>query len=84
MSLTLWGGAVAICLLLKLLVRGPSVLQLVMGIIVFTCIGLICARSPVLCKSDRDLCLRLFHGREMRALRFLGVLNAGAGAHGTR
>ncbi len=83
LSVLMWGGAVGICCTLKWLVPGPSYVQLSMGIAVFACIALICARSAVLCRSDRELFLRLFHGRETRILRFLGVLTAPGGAQGT-
>jgi O-antigen/teichoic acid export membrane protein len=82
-NLALWGGAVGICYVLKGLLPGPSYVQLGMGIIVFACIALISVRSPVLCRSDRDLFLRLFQGRETRLLRFLGVLSTPGSAQGT-
>lgn len=83
-SLALWGGAVGTCYALKLLLPGPSSFQLVLGAVVFACVGLICTRSPVLCPSDRELLLRLFQGREMRVLKFLGVLSAHGANQGTR
>jgi len=83
LSVLLWGGAVAVCYALKGLLPGPSVLQLAMGLLVFGCIALIAVRSAVLCRSDRDLFLRLFQGRRTRWLRFLGVLSPQSGAQGT-
>jgi O-antigen/teichoic acid export membrane protein len=84
LSMALWGGAAGICFGLKILVPGPSFVQLSMGIVVFACVALIAVRSPVLCRSDRDLFHRLFQGRETRLLRFLGVLSTHGGAQGTR
>jgi O-antigen/teichoic acid export membrane protein len=74
-SLLMWGGAIAVCYALKAYIPGPSYVQLGMGILVFTCVGLVCVRSPVLCGTDRELMQRLFQGRETRLLRFLGVIN---------
>lgn len=83
LSMALWGGAVAVCYALKVLVHAPSSVQLGMGLVVFACVASICVRSRVLCRSDRELIYRLFPGREMRLLRFLGVLSARSGAQST-
>lgn len=82
-SIVMWGGAVGICFIVKRFVSVPSALQLVMGIIVFACVMLICIRSAVLCRSDRELFFRLFQGRETRVLRLLGFLTTPGGARGT-
>jgi O-antigen/teichoic acid export membrane protein len=82
-SLMMWGGAVAACYGLKRLVPGPAALQLTLGVIVFAGVILMCIRVPILCRSDRELFLRLFQGRETRLLRLLGVLSPSASAHGT-
>jgi O-antigen/teichoic acid export membrane protein len=75
LSLSLWGGAVAACYALKAAVHAPSVVQLAMGVAVFGCVALITVRTPVLCRTDRELFQRLFQGRETRLLRLLGVLS---------
>jgi len=72
-SVLVWACAVGICLGMKRLIAGPALLQLLLGIVVFAGAGLIYIRSPVLCRSDRDLLLRLLPGREMRVLRALGL-----------
>jgi hypothetical protein len=72
----MWGSAVGICYSLKVLLPGPSVLQLIMGVAVFACIALIGVRSPVLCDSDRELMQRLFQGRESRLFKILGLVGA--------
>jgi O-antigen/teichoic acid export membrane protein len=81
-SLLMWGSAVAICFGLKRFVPGPSALQLTLGVIVFAGVVLVCIRVPILCRSDREMFLRLFQGRETRLLKFLGVLSPSVG-HGT-
>jgi O-antigen/teichoic acid export membrane protein len=83
LSIAIWGGAVGICFTMKRFVPGPSALHLILGLAVFTCVSLICIRSPVLCRSDRELFVRLFQGRETRVLRLLGFLTTARGAPGT-
>jgi O-antigen/teichoic acid export membrane protein len=76
LSVAMWGSAVGICYSLKVLLPGPPVLQLIMGMAVFACIALIGVRSPVLCDSDRELMQRLFQGRESRLFKILGIVGA--------
>jgi O-antigen/teichoic acid export membrane protein len=75
LSVAMWGGAVGICDVLKIVLPGPSVLQLGIGVVVFSVVGLMVLRSPVLCQSDREIIHRLIQGRETRLLTFLGVLS---------
>ena len=75
-SIFLWGMTIAVCLGLKALIRGPALVHLLLGLIVFACAALLSVRGPMLCYSDRDLLLRLFQGKEVRMLRVLGLLNA--------
>jgi O-antigen/teichoic acid export membrane protein len=82
LNMLLWGGAVLICYALKLLIPGPSYVQLAIGLLVFACVALIAIRSPVLSHTDRELFHRLFQGRETRFLRFLGILNHPSGVQG--
>ena len=84
LSIAIWGGAVGICFILKRFVPGPAVMQLILGLAVFACVILICIRSPVLCRTDRELIVRLFQGRETRVLRLLGFLTTARGAPGTQ
>jgi len=81
-SLTTWGAAVALCLVVKSLAPTPGVVQLALGMLIFACVGLIYVRGRALCDSDRDLLLRLFPGREMRWLRILGLFNPTGGVSG--
>jgi len=83
LSIAIWGGAVAICFMIKRFVPGPSALQLILGTVVFGGVILICIRSPVLCRSDRELFVRLFQGRETRVLRLLGFFSAARRVPGT-
>jgi peptidoglycan biosynthesis protein MviN/MurJ (putative lipid II flippase) len=78
-SLALWGTAVLACTLLKSSVPMPAILQLLAGVVVFAGFLLIHVRGPILCRSDRDMLLRLFPGREMRLLRLLGLFNPAVG-----
>jgi O-antigen/teichoic acid export membrane protein len=80
LSIAVWGGAVGICFTIKRFVPGPSSLQLILGLAVFAGVILIYIRSPVLCRSDRELFVRLFQGRETRVLRWLGLLTDVRGA----
>lgn len=83
-SMILWGAAVGFCELVKNEFAWPALIQLIVGIAVFGCVGLIFVRGPILCRSDRDLLSNLFPGREMRLLRVLGLLGPSVrirGAH---
>jgi peptidoglycan biosynthesis protein MviN/MurJ (putative lipid II flippase) len=82
-SVALWGGAVAVCYALKSALAVPAIVQLLLGVVVFGCVAMVYVRGPVLCRSDRELLLRLFQGREVRLLRGLGFLPA-AGNPGVR
>src|SRR5262249_34213516 len=73
-SLLIWGGAAAACIALKLGVPGPPLLHLVTGVIVCGLAGLLYARSPAIGQSDREILASVLHGRESRALGWLGLL----------
>ena len=81
-SVLLWGGVVGVCILIKRLVVLPVLIQLIVGIAIFGVAALIYIRGPILCRSDRDILLRLFAGRELRVLRLLGFLNPSQSAYG--
>lgn len=81
-SVLLWGATVAVCDMIKHWVPMPPLLQLIAGIVIFAGASLLFVRGPVLCRSDRDLILRLFPGREMRLLRAIGLLNPPRGIVG--
>jgi len=78
-SVALFGSAVVLCLGLKSAVPVPALGQLILGSIVIGCAALIHIRGPILCAADRELLLRLFHGREVRLLRVLGLWSPLAG-----
>jgi hypothetical protein len=52
---------------------------LALGLGIFAGFTLVYIRGPILCRSDRELLVRLFPGREMRLLRVLGFFNPPAG-----
>ncbi|MGD0502379.1 MAG: lipopolysaccharide biosynthesis protein [Steroidobacteraceae bacterium] len=81
-SVATWGAAVAVCFTLKNLQTGTAGMQLFLGTLIFACFALLYVRSRALCDSDRDLLMRLFPGREMRWLRFLGLFNPTGGVSG--
>jgi O-antigen/teichoic acid export membrane protein len=81
-SLALWSAAAAICYGLKSAVPLPAVGQLILGAMVIGGAALIHVRGPILCASDREILLRLFHGKEVRLLRVLGVWSPFAGLPG--
>jgi O-antigen/teichoic acid export membrane protein len=78
-SVALFGSAVALCLGLKSAVPVPALGQLIMGSIVIGGAALINIRGPILCAADRELLSRLFHGKEVRLLRVLGLWRPLAG-----
>lgn len=75
-SIFFWGVATAVCLGLKSLIGGPPLLHLILGTVIFGGVAFIYVRGPILCRSDRDLLLRLFQGKEARMLRILGLLDS--------
>jgi O-antigen/teichoic acid export membrane protein len=83
-NVVLWGCVVAVCYGIKKLVPAPAFVQLLLGALVFAGALMIHIRGPVLCRTDRELLLRLFQGRETRLLRALGLLNTAVGAPGVR
>jgi len=74
-SVGIWSAAVALCYAVKHLVPAPPLVQLLIGIMIFALAGLLYVRGPILCRSDRELLLNLFPGKEMRILRLLGLLH---------
>jgi hypothetical protein len=81
----LWGMTVGVCYGLKAALPPSSVLNLVVGLLIVASVSLIHFRGPVLCASDRAILLRLFHGKEVRLLQWLGLVGPVAdGTLGTR
>jgi O-antigen/teichoic acid export membrane protein len=81
-SVALWGTTVAVCYILKAVLWVPSIAQLALGALIVVCASLIHFRGPVLCASDREILLRLFHGKEARVLHFLGLVGPARGTLG--
>jgi O-antigen/teichoic acid export membrane protein len=73
-SIAIWGAAIAVCCELKRLIALPPLIQLTFGIVIFAVAGLLYIRSPILCRSDRELLRNLFPGKESRMLRLLGFV----------
>jgi O-antigen/teichoic acid export membrane protein len=84
-GVALWGMTVGVCYGLKAALPPSSVLNLVVGLLIVASVSLIHFRGPVLCASDRAILLRLFHGKEVRLLQWLGLVGPVAdGTLGTR
>lgn len=73
-SFIVWGGFMAICHLVKTSVGASPVVNLVIGSLVGSVTFLAYLRTPALSKSDRSVLATLFHGREARILRALGLV----------
>jgi O-antigen/teichoic acid export membrane protein len=73
-NVLLWGITVAICSTLKNTIAVPPLAHLLIGAVIFCLVSLLYLRGPSLCPTDRALLLRLFPGREVKVLRFLGLL----------
>ena len=74
-SLGLWSAATALCWSLERFLHVPPIAQLIMGSAIFGVVALLYVRGPILCRSDRELLIRLFQGKEARLLRLLGMLS---------
>jgi O-antigen/teichoic acid export membrane protein len=80
----LWAGVATVCLTLKAVLPVPSVVQLALGAVIVAGASLIHFRAPILGSSDREILLRLFHGKEIRLLQWLGLVRpvrSNLGAH---
>jgi hypothetical protein len=73
-ALIVWGGMVALGYALKAAFDVPAVVHLVAGVILCAAGALIFIRSPALSTSDREVLGSVLHGREARALQWLGIL----------
>jgi O-antigen/teichoic acid export membrane protein len=72
-SLGLWSAGTAACFGLKTLVDLPPVVDLIIGLVVFACVGAIFLRSAAISSTDRAILAALVPGKAMRALRYLGI-----------
>ena len=71
----IWGGAILACTELRRVTHAPPIVALASGLVICAAAALLYVRSPALSKSDRALLAQLFHGREARLLKRLGVLH---------
>ncbi|MGA2364391.1 MAG: lipopolysaccharide biosynthesis protein [Steroidobacteraceae bacterium] len=79
-ALLVWTPVIAICLLLKRLSVVPPVLQLFIGGLACAIGLLIYVRTPAIANSDRLILGSVFHGKEVRIMRRLGLIAPDAAA----
>jgi O-antigen/teichoic acid export membrane protein len=72
--LLIWGGAVALCYLMKAFLPGSMLLHMALGVVICGAAMLLYVRSPALCISDRQILASVFHGRERKLLAAVGIL----------
>jgi len=75
-SIAMWSATVAVCAGIKHTVALPPLVEVLIGMMIFGLVGLLYIRSPILCRSDRELLQNLFPGKESRMLRLLGFVPA--------
>ncbi len=73
-GMLIWGSAVIICFLLRMVMRVPPVMSLIVGAAVCLAAGLAFVRSPAISDSDREILGNVLHGREAILLRWFGLL----------
>jgi O-antigen/teichoic acid export membrane protein len=81
-GLMIWTSAVAVCLLLRAVLKLPPIADLMCGAIVCVVAGLIFIRSPAISTSDRRILGGVLHGREAKLLQWLGLLPRADGLAG--
>jgi O-antigen/teichoic acid export membrane protein len=69
----LWGAAVALCCLLKVLLDVPALVQLIIGAAICAAAALLYLRTPAISATDRALLASVLGGRESGILRRLGL-----------
>lgn len=75
-SLAVWGGAIVACLALKALLPAAPLVHLIAGAAICAVGALVFVRTPALSRTDREVLASVLHGKEARALRWIGVLPA--------
>ena len=73
-ALVVWGSVTALGFAVKHFVPAPALVQLVFGVMFCGAGLLLYLRSPAIARSDREILKTVFHGREGRLLRFLGLM----------
>jgi hypothetical protein len=77
-ALLLWGAVIAADYAIKHYVGGPAMVQLAFGVLTSLVGILVYVRTPAIGASDRVILASILHGRENRALRWLGLSRASA------
>jgi O-antigen/teichoic acid export membrane protein len=77
-AVLLWGAVIAADYALKQYVGGPGILQLTCGVLTSLVGLLVYIRTPAIAASDRVILASILHGRETRALHWLGLSRAPA------
>jgi O-antigen/teichoic acid export membrane protein len=76
LGVALWGGVVGIALSLKAALHVPALVQLLFGLVLCGVAELAHLRSGAIWRNDRELLMKLFHGRDSRLLRWAGLVPA--------
>jgi len=76
LTVLVWGPTIGLAYGLKETLNAPPILDLAAGAALFVISSLIFIRSPALSKTDRQVLASVLHGKEARALRWLGLLPA--------
>lgn len=71
-GLVIWGGVIALSVLLRDALRAPHLVDLLVGVLLCGVGVLVFLRSPAFSESDRELMSGVLHGRESAILRILG------------
>ena len=74
--LLLWGAGTAVCMGLKETLVMPAVGDLIVGVAVFSLVGLVHVRSAAISASDRAILAALAGSKATRALQYVGLLRA--------
>jgi uncharacterized membrane protein YjfL (UPF0719 family) len=70
----IWGSAIAACFAIKAAFSLPPFLALACGALICAIAAFVYVRSPAVSDSDRELLEHVFHGKEIRLLRTLGLV----------
>lgn len=76
LTVLVWGSTIGLAYAMKQAMNTPPLLDLAAGAALFAISSLIFIRSPALSQTDREVLASVLHGREAKALRWLGLLPA--------
>lgn len=85
-AIGLWGLVVIICEAAKSVTHLPAVVNLLIGVVVFSVASLLFLRTPALSTEDRTILASIFRGKEGRLMQRIGLLRpslAGSDQSGT-